>query len=144
MARRFHHGLVSGAGAPDPCIVAVRRNAGNAVPVGIHRIGLAVENDVVRKLDRRALGCMGVVMLWPKNGNGQLVVGEGIETVLAAATCISFRDAPLTPAWSAVARGGFGRLPVLPGVSRLVLLVDNDANGEGPKAAARRPQIRAA
>src|SRR5262249_62312534 len=81
------------------------------------------------------------VVRWPKNGNGQLVIGEGTETVLAAATRISFRDVPLTPAWSAVARGGFGRLPVLPGVSRLVLLVDNDENGEGQKAAAHCRQV---
>jgi len=64
------------------------------------------------------------------------VVGEGIETVLAAATRISFKNTPLTPAWSAVARGGIGRLPVLPRVERLILLVDHDENGEGQKAVA--------
>jgi hypothetical protein len=106
-----------------------------AVPVGIHRIGLAVENGAVVKLDRMALGRMGVVMFWPMNGSGQLVVGEGIETVLAAATRVSYRGAPLTPAWSAVARGGLGQLPVLPRVERLILLVDNDENGEGQRAA---------
>ena len=140
-ALRFHPRCVFGARAHHPCIVALMRDPVTAMPVGIHRIGLVAENGAVRKLDRRALGRMGVVMLWPKNGNGQLVIGEGIETVLAAATCISFRDAPLTPAWSAVARGGFGRLPVLPGVSRLILLVDNDENGEGQKAAAQCRQI---
>ena len=41
----------------------------------------------------------------------------------------------LTPAWSAVAKGGLGRLPVLPGISQLILLVDNDENGEGQRAA---------
>ena len=104
-------------------------------PIGIHRIGLAVENSIIVKLDRMALGRMGVVKLWPMNGGGQLVVGEGIETTLAATTRISYHGAPLTPAWSAVARGGLGRLPVLPGVERLVLLVDHDENGEGQRAA---------
>jgi phage/plasmid primase-like uncharacterized protein len=105
--------------------------------VGVHRIGLRQDNGVVHKLDRKALGHMGVVKLWPVDGSDQLVVGEGIETVLAAATRISYRGAALTPAWSAVARGGLGRLPVLPGVQSLILLVDNDANGEGQKAAER-------
>jgi hypothetical protein len=80
-----------------------------------------------------------VVKFWP--AGEQLVVGEGIETVLAAATRISYRSAALTPAWSAVARGGLGRLPVLPNVQRLILLVDNDKNGEGQKAAARCRQV---
>ena len=75
-------------------------------------------------------------MFWPLIGDcGQLVIGEGIETTLAAATRISFKNAPLIPAWSAVARGGIGRLPVLPRVERLILLVDNDENGEGQRAA---------
>jgi len=82
-----------------------------------------------------ALGRLGVVKLWPKINGGQLIVGEGIETTLVAATRISYRGAPLTPAWSAVARGGLGRLPVLPGVEPLILLVDNDENNEGQRAA---------
>jgi hypothetical protein len=80
-------------------------------------------------------------MFWPKNGNGQLVIGEGIETVLAAATCISYQGGSLTPAWSAIARGGLGGLPVLSGVEQLILLVDNDENGEGQKAAAHCRQV---
>jgi len=61
-------------------------------PVGIHRIGLALKDGEVVKLDRMALGRMGVVKLWPMNGGEQLVVGEGIETTLAAATRISYHD----------------------------------------------------
>jgi hypothetical protein len=79
------------------------------------------------------------VKLWP--AGDQLVVGEGIETTLAAATRISYRGAALTPAWSAVAKGGLGWLPVLPNVQRLILLVDHDSNGEGQKAAERCRQV---
>jgi DNA polymerase len=135
-ALRFHPRCVFGARACHPCIIALMRDPVTAVPTGIHRIGLAVENGAVIKLDRMALGRMGVVMFWPKNSGGQLVIGEGIETVLAAATRISFENAPLIPAWSAVARGGLGRLPVLSRVERLILLVDNDENGEGQRAVA--------
>ena len=46
--------------------------------------------------------------LWP--AGAQLIVGEGIETVLAAATRISHRGAPLRPAWSAVSSGALGQL----------------------------------
>jgi DNA polymerase len=135
-ALRFHPRCVFGARAVHPCIVALMRDAVTAVPTGIHRIGLTMEHGAVVKLDRMALGRMGVIMFWPLIGDhGRLVVGEGIETVLAAATRISFENAPLIPAWSAVARGGLGRLPVLPRVERLLLLVDNDENGEGQRAA---------
>jgi hypothetical protein len=137
-ALRFHPSCPFGARARHPCIVALMRDPQTDVPIGIHRIGLELVNDKVSKLDRMALGCMGVVKLWP--AGEQLVIGEGIETTLAAATRISYRGTALTPAWSAVARGGLGRLPVLPGVQNLILLVDNDANGEGQKAAERSRQ----
>src|SRR5262249_3914649 len=134
-ALRFHPRCVFGAGARHPCIIALMRDPATDAPVGIHRIGLAQDNGKIIKLDRMALGRMGVVKLWPMNGSGQLVVGEGIETTLAAATRIAYRGAPLTPAWSAVAKGGLGRLPILPDVERLILLVDHDENGEGQRAA---------
>jgi DNA polymerase bacteriophage-type len=134
---RFHRNCVFGAGERHPCIVALMRDPLTDAAVGVHRIGLRQENGAVHKIDRKALGHMGVVKLWPVEGSDQLVIGEGIETVLAAATRIPYRGAALTPAWSAVARGGLGRLPVLPGVQSLILLVDNDANGEGQKAAER-------
>jgi Toprim domain len=105
--------------------------------VGVHRIGLRQDNGAVHKIDRKALGHMGVVKLWSMDGSDQLVVGEGIETVLAAATRIPYRGAPLTPAWSAVAKGGLARLPVLPNVATLIQLVDHDGNNEGQNAAAR-------
>ena len=106
-------------------------------PVGIHRIGLAQANGAVTKIGRKALGCLGVVKMWPANGADQLVCGEGIETTLAAATRISYRGAPLTPAWSAVSKNGLASLPVPDGIERLILLVDHDENGEGQRAAAQ-------
>jgi putative DNA primase/helicase len=110
------------------------------MPVGIHRIGLAQANGAVTKRDRRALGRMGVVKLWPLNGADQLVVGEGIETVLAAATRMSFRGAPLTPAWSVVNKHGLAALPAISSARRLIQLIDHDENGEGQKAAERGRQ----
>jgi DNA polymerase len=141
-ALRFHPNCAFGARTYRPCIVALMRDPLTSAPVGIHRIGLTLQADgTVGKLDRMALGRMGVVQLWPRNGSSRLVVGEGIETTLAAATRVTYHDAPLTPAWSAVAKGGLGRFPVLPSVSALILLVDNDANGAGQKAAEHCRQI---
>jgi DNA polymerase len=134
---RFHPNCVFGAGECHPCIVALMRDPLTDAAIGVHRIGLRQENGAIHKVDRKALGHMGVVKLWPVHGSEQLVVGEGIETVLAAATRIPYRGAPLTPAWSAVAKGGLARLPVLPNVATLIQLVDHDANNEGQNAALR-------
>src|SRR5262245_19286855 len=134
---RFHPNCVFGAGECHPCIVALMRDPLTDAAIGVHRIGLRQENGAIHKVGRKALGHMGVVKLWPVDGSDQLIVGEGIETVLAAATRIPYRGAPLTPAWSAVAKGGLARLPVLPNVATLIQLVDHDANNEGQNAAAR-------
>jgi hypothetical protein len=73
--------------------------------------------------------------VWP--AESRLIIGEGLETTLAAASRIPYRCAPLQPAWSAVSSGGLSRLPVIPGVERLIILVDHDGNGEGQAAAVR-------
>jgi hypothetical protein len=81
------------------------------------------------------LGHAGVVKIWPVGT--QLVLGEGLETVLAATTRIPYAGAPLTPAWAALSSKKLAALPVIPSVERLVLLVDNDRNQEGQQAAAQ-------
>jgi hypothetical protein len=129
---RFHPRCPFGPGVRHPCVLALMRNATTDAPTGIHRIALT---PAAHKIDRFTLGQRGTVKLWP--AGAQLVVGEGLETVLAAATRIPYRDAPLRPAWSMISAGPLGNLPVLPGVERLIILVDHDANGEGQAAAAR-------
>jgi len=138
---RFHPQCAFGADVRRPCVLALMRDALTDAPVGIHRIGLVEVNGKVDRIRRMALGRMGVVKLWPANGSEQLVVGEGIETVLAAATRIPYRGASLTPAWSTVNSGGMGRLPALPNIKQLILLVDNDENYEGQQAAERCQRI---
>ena len=129
---RFHPHCPFGPGTRHPCLLALMRDVTTDEASGIHRIALAPNGA---KIDRRMLGRGGAVKLWP--AGAQLIVGEGIETVLAAATRISHRGAPLRPAWSAVSSGALGKLPVVPGVERLLILVDHDLNGQGQAAAAR-------
>jgi hypothetical protein len=117
-------------GACHPSLLALLRDVRTDALTGIHRIALTPD---AKKIDRWMLGRSGVVKLWPIGS--QLVIGEGIETVLAAATRIPYRGAPLRPAWSAVSAGSLGNLPVLPGVERLIVLVDHDEEG---RAAAKR------
>jgi hypothetical protein len=74
------------------------------------------------------LGRHGVVKLWP--AGSQLVVGEGLETVLAAATRICYENAPLRPAWSTLTAEGLGQFPIVANVQRLIVLVDHDPAGK--------------
>jgi DNA polymerase I-like protein with 3'-5' exonuclease and polymerase domains len=127
---RFHPRCPFGPGTRLPCLLALMRDVATNEPVGIQRIALTPDAG---KIGRRSLGSMGVVKFWP--AGFQLVVGEGIETVLAAATRISHHDAALQPAWSAVTADNLEDFPVVPGVERLIILADNDVNGVGQAAA---------
>jgi hypothetical protein len=122
---RFHAHCPFDTGVYHPCLIALMRNVTTDAPTGIHRIALTPD---ARKIERRMLGQAGAVKLWP--AGAQLVVGEGIETVLAAATRIPYRDAPLRPAWSMISAGPLERLPIARGVERLIILVDHDPSGE--------------
>jgi Toprim domain/CHC2 zinc finger len=121
---RFHPRCPFGPGTRNPCLVALMREPISDKPCGIHRTALAAD---AKKIDRRSLGNIGPVKFWA--AGSQLVIGEGIETVLAAATRIPWHDAPLQPAWAATATGPLSRLPPIPGVERLIILVDHDDAG---------------
>ena len=130
---RFHPNCVFGP-AHLPCLIALMRDPLTDEPVGIQRTALEHRNGKIEKIDRRMLGRAGVVKLWP--AGPQLVVGEGLETVLAVATRIPYAGESLTPAWAALSSKKLAALPVIPNVERLVLLIDNDSNQKGQQAAA--------
>jgi hypothetical protein len=127
---RFHSCCVFGPGTRHPCLLALMRNPCTDAITGIHRIALS---SSAQKIERRMLGRTGVVKLWPPGP--QLVVAEGLETTLAGATRIEYRSAPLRPAWAALAAIPLGQFPLIPGVERLIVLVDDDP--ERKTAAAR-------
>ena len=63
------------------------------------------------------------------------MVGEGLETVLAAATRLPYRGEPLQPAWAALSDGALKQFPLIDGVERLIVLADNDAQQRRTNAA---------
>jgi DNA polymerase I-like protein with 3'-5' exonuclease and polymerase domains len=129
-ALRFHPHCVFGAVFKHPCLLALMRDPVSGAPSGIQRIAL---NANAEKIDRMMLGMAGVVQIWP--ADKQLVIGEGLETTLAAATRLDYRGEPLRPAWAMLADGAMERFPVLDGVERLIVLADHDTNGVGQAAA---------
>ena len=112
------------------CIVARYTDALTGEPKGIWR--RSIDGHTKPMTMGPMAGC--VIRLWPHAGK-TLVVGEGVETTLAAATRVTHRGAPLQPAWAAGTAGNMRRLPVIDGVEHLTLLVDNDISGTGQAAA---------
>ena len=72
-----------------------------------------------------------MIRLWPDDAvERALVLGEGVETTLAAATRVAHRGTLLRPAWAAGDAGHIRDFPVLAGVEALTLLVDHDDGGQ--------------
>jgi hypothetical protein len=115
------------------CIIARFTDAITAEPRGIWR------RPIGRGHKPRTLGPMKrcVIRLWPDEAvTTGLVLGEGVETVLAASQ-IEFRGTLLQPTWAAGCAGNMAHFPVLAGIEALTLLVDNDRSGAGQAAAAQ-------
>jgi phage/plasmid primase-like uncharacterized protein len=114
-----------------PCVLARFTTALTNEPRGIWRRPITGEKPM-------SLGPMGgsVIRLWPDDViNEGLVIGEGIETTLAAATRIEHRGTLLRPAWATGSAGNMATFPVLAGIEALTILVDHDVSGTGQKVA---------
>ena len=98
--------------------------------IGISRTWLCRDAaGIWRRRDRAMLGRAsgGAVRLVPAVET--LMVGEGIETCLAAMTAKSM------PAWAALSTAGLVALALPPILRSVVILADHDANGAGERAA---------
>jgi hypothetical protein len=121
-------------GAAHPCLLARFSDAEQTgLFAGIHRVALTPD---AQKIERFTLGrwpAPRVIKLWP--ATTALVVGEGIETVIAAVN----REIVGPRAWAMGGRGNIAKLPALPGIAALTILVDNDgqARADAETCAAR-------
>jgi phage/plasmid primase-like uncharacterized protein len=114
------------------CLVALWTDAISGEARAIHRRAITPDgkNLGLWRAWGPTTGC--VIRLWSDDEVSQgLVLGEGIETVLAAATRITHRGTLLQPAWAAGDAGHIATFPALSGVGTLTLLVDSDENGIG-------------
>jgi hypothetical protein len=122
-------------GGRHGAMVPLMTDAITGEPRAIHRTAITSQGQ---KAGKKMLGPSGgcVVRLWPdETVTTGIVLGEGIETTLAAATRLNQKGTALIPAWAACSAGAMAKFPVLPGIETLTLLVDNDASGAGQRAA---------
>jgi putative DNA primase/helicase len=122
-----------------PCMIALLQDA-HGRPAGVHRTYLHIARDAVTKAKvdpvRMTLGSVrgAAVRLWP--AAPRLVVGEGIETTIAAAALLRL------PGWAAVSAGNLGEAIALPpSVREVTIAADADPVGQrAAEAAAKRWQ----
>ena len=113
-------------GGTKPCVVGRYTTAVDNKPRGIWR--RPIDGTKPKALAPTA-GCVN--RLWPDAAvETALVLGEGVETTLAASTRIEHRGTLLQPAWAAGSAGNMANFPVLSGIEALTILVDNDSAGE--------------
>jgi putative DNA primase/helicase len=144
---RFHPNAPFGRGSRCQCMLALLRDIITDEPRAVQRTALSP--DLMRAISqtscarfKEAGGKIDRMSLGPKAGTAiklcsheavseGLVVGEGLETVLAAMRL------GLRPAWALGGTSEPKSFPVLSGIEALTILVDNDANGAGQNAAAQ-------
>jgi putative DNA primase/helicase len=112
-----------------PALVALVQDIITGEPLAIHRRELTPDGD---KADTaKAFGPVGGgAIKFSQPDNGELTIGEGVET------CLAGIQLGLCQAWSVINASGIKEFPVLDHIQRLTILVDHDASGTGQRAAA--------
>ena len=129
-ALRFHAGLNHPSGGIWPAMVALVTNGADGTPLAIHRTFLTRDGAGKAPIQpqKMMLGpCRGGAVRLAQPGH-VLMVGEGIETCLAA------MQATGHPAWAALSTSGLRCLNLPKDVRDVIVLADGDEAGE---AAAR-------
>ena len=132
---RFHRGLKHPSGGTWPCMVALVTRGSDETPLAIHRTFLAREGQAKAPVEpaKMMLGpCRGGVVRLAEPSD-LLMVGEGIETCLAAMQTTGH------PAWAALSTSGLRALDLPDCVRDVIVLADGDDPGE---AAARDCALR--
>ena len=129
-APRLYHMSTTDTITYRPGMVALVQRGTDGAPIAIHRTYLSPAGgkapvDPVKKALAATAG--GAVRLAP--AGDFLMVGEGIETCLAAMQVTGL------PAWAALSTSGLRRLGLPTSVHRVTVLADLDDEGEGERAA---------
>jgi hypothetical protein len=123
---RFHAGLRHPSGGIWPAMVALVTSGVDGTPLAIHRTFLACDGAGKAHVDpqKMMLGpCRGGAVRLADPGD-VLMVGEGIETCLAAMLASGH------PAWAALSTSGLRGLDLPQDVRDVIVLADGDEAGE--------------
>jgi putative DNA primase/helicase len=127
---RFHAGLKHPSGGIWPAMVALVTRGADDMPLAIHRTFVARDGGGKAPVDpqKMMLGPCHGGMVRLASPSDVLMVGEGIETCLAAMQVTG------QPAWAALSTSGLRTLDLPDAVRDVIVLADGDESGD---AAAR-------
>ena len=123
---RFHAGLMHPSGGIWPVMLALVTNGVDEAPMAIHRTFIARDGARKAPVDpqKMMLGpCRGGAVRLGGSGP-MLMVGEGIETCLAAMLAAN------RPTWAALSTSGLRALDLPDYVREVIVLADGDDPGE--------------
>ena len=123
---RFHPGLKHASGVIWPAMVAIVVHGETGETLAVHRTFLARDGEGKAPVNppKMMLGpCRGGVVRLGEPGD-VLMVGEGIETCLAA------MQATGKPAWAALSTSGLRSLDLPRAIAKVIVLADGDEPGE--------------
>lgn len=123
---RFHPGLKHASGGVWPAMVAMVVHGETGEALAVHRTFLARDGQGKAPVDppKMMLGpCRGGVVRLGEPGD-VLMVGEGIETCLAA------MQATGNSAWAALSTSGLRSLDLPCAIAKVIVLADGDEPGE--------------
>lgn len=123
---RLHPGLKHTSGGVWPAMVALVGHGETGEALAVHRTFLARDGQGKAPVDppKMMLGsCRGGVVRLGEPGD-VLMVGEGIETCLAA------MQATGKPAWAALSTSGLRALDLPRAIAKVIVLADGDEPGE--------------
>ena len=123
---RFHAGLKHPSGGIWPAMVALVTRGADGVPLALHRTFLARDGGSKAPVEpqKMMLGpCRGGAVHLAEPGD-VLMVGEGIETCLAAMKATGH------PVWAALSTSGLRSLDLPADVRDVIVLADGDEAGE--------------
>lgn len=126
---RFHEACPFGPKKRIPCMLGLYRDIRTDEALAILRTALTADG---RRIDRKVLGPKSscAIKLTPAcKPEGPLTIGEGTETTLAGIAH------GFSPAWAVGDAGALARFPIIAGIIKLHILVDNDKNGVGGSSA---------
>jgi putative DNA primase/helicase len=123
---RFYYGLKHPSGSRWPAMVSLVTRGSDGKPVAIHRTFLAIDGVGKAPVDKpkMMLGPCGGGAVRLADPTNLLMVGEGIETCLAA------MQASGHPAWAALSTSGLRSLNLPKDVREVIVLADGDDAGE--------------
>ena len=127
---RFHSGLRHPSGGYWPAMVALVTRGSDNEPLAVLRTFLTCSGRGKAPVGpaRMMLGPCGGGAVRLAEPEGRLLVGEGIETCLAALQATGL------PAWAALSTSGLRRLDLPEQIREVIVLADGDEPGEAAAA----------